>query len=168
MKTQKLDDGSSMPILVIRPSIVGAMWKDPLPGWTDNINGATGVFAAVSQIIISRNRKQKNKTFYYFNKSYLRYKCQFLKYIVRVQIQVGKGVLTNMCGSESSKADIIPVDIVANMIIVATAHYIYKKQVAFLNYNNNSEIRYNAKDHSRCLYMLTKDLLKLTFELFSI
>ncbi|VDO87465.1 unnamed protein product [Haemonchus placei] len=80
-QTQLVEDAKQLPVIIIRPSIVGAMWKDPLPGWTDNINGPTGIFAAV-----------------------------------------GKGVLTNMCGSESSKADIIPVDIVANMIIVAAAH----------------------------------------------
>uniref|UniRef100_A0A0K0DP35 Fatty acyl-CoA reductase n=1 Tax=Angiostrongylus cantonensis TaxID=6313 RepID=A0A0K0DP35_ANGCA len=80
-ETQLVEDAKHLPVIIIRPSIVGAMWKDPLPGWTDNINGPTGIFAAV-----------------------------------------GKGVLTNMCGSISSKADIIPVDIVANMIIVAAAH----------------------------------------------
>ncbi|ETN87152.1 hypothetical protein NECAME_00011, partial [Necator americanus] len=80
-ETQLVEDAKQLPVIIIRPSIVGAMWKDPLPGWTDNINGPTGIFAAV-----------------------------------------GKGVLTNMCGSVHSKADIIPVDIVANMIIVAAAH----------------------------------------------
>ncbi|WKY16342.1 hypothetical protein Q1695_001201 [Nippostrongylus brasiliensis] len=80
-ETQLVEDAKQLPVIIIRPSIVGAMWKDPLPGWTDNINGPTGIFAAV-----------------------------------------GKGVLTNMCGSTTSKADIIPVDIVANMIIVAAAH----------------------------------------------
>ncbi|KAK6032627.1 NAD-binding protein [Ostertagia ostertagi] len=80
-ETQLVEDAKQLPVIIIRPSIVGAMWRDPLPGWTDNINGPTGIFAAV-----------------------------------------GKGVLTNMCGSASSKADIIPVDIVANMIIVAASH----------------------------------------------
>ncbi|KAJ1355437.1 hypothetical protein KIN20_012834 [Parelaphostrongylus tenuis] len=80
-ETQLVEDAKHLPVIIIRPSIVGAMWKDPLPGWTDNINGPTGIFAAV-----------------------------------------GKGVLTNMCGNVNSIADIIPVDIVANMIIVAAAH----------------------------------------------
>ncbi|KJH41682.1 NAD-binding protein [Dictyocaulus viviparus] len=80
-ETQLVDDAKQLPVIIIRPSIVGAMWKDPLPGWTDNVNGPTGIFAAV-----------------------------------------GKGVLTNMCGSGNSKADIIPVDVVANMIVVAAAH----------------------------------------------
>ncbi|VDM74942.1 unnamed protein product [Strongylus vulgaris] len=80
-ESQLVEDAKQLPVIIIRPSIVGAMWRDPLPGWTDNINGPSGIFAAV-----------------------------------------GKGVLTNMCGSAHVKADIIPVDIVANMIIVAAAH----------------------------------------------
>jgi fatty acyl-CoA reductase len=80
-ETQILEDAKKLPLIIVRPSIIGAIWKEPLPGWTDNINGPTGIFAGV-----------------------------------------GKGVLTNMCGSKSSKADIIPVDIVSNMMIVAAAH----------------------------------------------
>ncbi|CAI5456164.1 unnamed protein product [Caenorhabditis angaria] len=80
-ETQMEVDSSGLPVIIIRPSIVGAMWGGPLPGWTDNINGPTGIFTAV-----------------------------------------GKGVLTNMCGSVESKADIIPVDVVANMIIVAAGY----------------------------------------------
>ncbi|EFO89929.1 hypothetical protein GCK72_023845 [Caenorhabditis remanei] len=74
-------EAKDIPVIIIRPSIVGAMWQGPLPGWTDNINGPTGIFTAV-----------------------------------------GRGVLTNMCGSSESKADIIPVDVVANMIIAAASH----------------------------------------------
>uniref|UniRef100_A0A7E5A1W6 Fatty acyl-CoA reductase n=1 Tax=Panagrellus redivivus TaxID=6233 RepID=A0A7E5A1W6_PANRE len=80
-ESQLLEDAKDLPIIMIRPSIIGAMWREPLPGWTDNVNGPTGIIAAV-----------------------------------------GKGVLTNMCGSVVSKADIIPVDIVSNMMIVAGAH----------------------------------------------
>lgn len=80
-ETQLVDDAKDLPIIIIRPSIIGSIWREPLPGWTDNVNGATGIFAGV-----------------------------------------GKGVLTNMCGSNKSKADIIPVDIVSNMLIVAAAH----------------------------------------------
>lgn len=74
-------EAKDLPVIIIRPSIVGAMWQGPLPGWTDNINGPTGIFTAV-----------------------------------------GRGVLTNMCGSSESKADIIPVDIVANTIITAASY----------------------------------------------
>lgn len=80
-EVQLAEDGRQLPLIIIRPSIIGAMWREPLPGWTDNINGPSGIFAA----------------------------C-------------GKGVLTNMCGSSCAKADIIPVDVVSNLMIVAAAH----------------------------------------------
>jgi fatty acyl-CoA reductase len=80
-ETQLLEDAKDLPVIILRPSIIGAIWREPLPGWTDNLNGPTGIFAAV-----------------------------------------GKGVLTNMCGSGNSKADIIPVDICSNAMIVAAAH----------------------------------------------
>ena len=33
-----------LPIIIVRPSIIGAIWKEPLPGWIDNVNGPTGWF----------------------------------------------------------------------------------------------------------------------------
>ncbi|KAI1705669.1 male sterility protein domain-containing protein [Ditylenchus destructor] len=80
-ESQLMEDAQGLPLIIVRPSIIGAIWKEPLPGWTDNVNGPTGMFVAV-----------------------------------------GKGVLTNMCGSVKSKADMIPVDIVSSCLIVAAAH----------------------------------------------
>jgi len=37
--------------------------------------------------------------------------------------QVGKGLMTNMCGSNRAKADIIPVDVVANALIVSAGAF---------------------------------------------
>ena len=36
------DEGGSIPLVIVRPSIVTPAWKEPLPGWTDNINGPSG------------------------------------------------------------------------------------------------------------------------------
>lgn len=33
-----------MPVCIVRPSIVVSTWKDPMPGWVDNLNGPTGLF----------------------------------------------------------------------------------------------------------------------------
>jgi len=41
-----LEQGEGLPIVIMRPSIVTAAWKEPFPGWVDNFNGATGVLAA--------------------------------------------------------------------------------------------------------------------------
>ncbi|XP_054280095.1 putative fatty acyl-CoA reductase CG5065 [Macrosteles quadrilineatus] len=32
-----------LPIIIFRPSIVVSTWKDPVPGWLDNLNGPVGV-----------------------------------------------------------------------------------------------------------------------------
>lgn len=46
-ESQLLLEAGDLPLIIVRPSIIGAMWRDPLPGWTDNVNGPTGLFAAV-------------------------------------------------------------------------------------------------------------------------
>ncbi|XP_012263712.2 fatty acyl-CoA reductase 1-like [Athalia rosae] len=33
----------SLPIVIVRPSIVSASWKEPQPGWVDNFNGPTAL-----------------------------------------------------------------------------------------------------------------------------
>nr|CAD7198679.1 unnamed protein product [Timema douglasi] len=41
-----------MPVLILRPSIVVPVWKEPLPGWTDNINGPTGLLIGAGKGVI--------------------------------------------------------------------------------------------------------------------
>lgn len=41
-----------MPVVIIRPSIVIPIWKEPLPGWTDNINGPTGLLIGAGKGVI--------------------------------------------------------------------------------------------------------------------
>ena len=36
------DQASDLPVVIMRPSIVVASIKEPLPGWVDNLNGPTG------------------------------------------------------------------------------------------------------------------------------
>merc|ERR1719481_111634 len=33
-----------LPVSIVRPSIVVSSWKEPVPGWVDNLNGPTGLF----------------------------------------------------------------------------------------------------------------------------
>lgn len=39
-----------IPLVIIRPSIVTASLKEPIPGWVDNLNGPTG--SLQSQMIL--------------------------------------------------------------------------------------------------------------------
>ena len=42
----------NLPCAIIRPSIVGASWREPFPGWIDNFNGPTALFAAMGKGIL--------------------------------------------------------------------------------------------------------------------
>ncbi|XP_049767217.1 fatty acyl-CoA reductase 1 [Schistocerca cancellata] len=41
-----------LPVLILRPSVVIPIWKEPLPGWTDNINGPTGLLIGAGKGVI--------------------------------------------------------------------------------------------------------------------
>ncbi|KDR11035.1 Putative fatty acyl-CoA reductase [Zootermopsis nevadensis] len=41
-----------LPTIILRPSIVIPVWNEPLPGWTDNINGPTGILIGAGKGII--------------------------------------------------------------------------------------------------------------------
>lgn len=41
-----VEEGGSLPVAIVRPSIVTAAWREPIPGWIDNINGPTGLVLA--------------------------------------------------------------------------------------------------------------------------
>uniref|UniRef100_A0AAY4CA47 Fatty acyl-CoA reductase n=1 Tax=Denticeps clupeoides TaxID=299321 RepID=A0AAY4CA47_9TELE len=47
---------SKINIGIIRPSIVGASWQEPFPGWIDNFNGPSGVFIAAGKGILRTMR----------------------------------------------------------------------------------------------------------------
>jgi fatty acyl-CoA reductase len=51
-ETVLLKEAGSLPISIVRPSIVVAAWKEPMPGWVDNLNGPTGILAAFGSGIL--------------------------------------------------------------------------------------------------------------------
>ncbi|XP_076450257.1 fatty acyl-CoA reductase 1-like [Babylonia areolata] len=48
-ETLLLEEAKGLPVAIIRPSIVGASWEEPLPGWVDNLNGPTGLLVAIGK-----------------------------------------------------------------------------------------------------------------------
>lgn len=44
-----IEESGDLPVAIVRPSIVGASWEEPVPGWVDNLNGPTGLLAAVGK-----------------------------------------------------------------------------------------------------------------------
>uniref|UniRef100_A0A8D3DJ94 Fatty acyl-CoA reductase n=1 Tax=Scophthalmus maximus TaxID=52904 RepID=A0A8D3DJ94_SCOMX len=49
-------EAGDMNVAIIRPSIVGASWKEPFPGWIDNFNGPSGIFIAAGKGILRTMR----------------------------------------------------------------------------------------------------------------
>lgn len=47
-----ITEGAGLPIAIVRPSIVGATWKEPFPGWIDNYNGPSGLAIATGRGIL--------------------------------------------------------------------------------------------------------------------
>jgi len=45
-------EAGSLPVAIVRPSIVVAAWKEPLPGWVDNLNGPTGLIAGAGKGVL--------------------------------------------------------------------------------------------------------------------
>ncbi|CAM1304655.1 FAR2 (predicted) [Pycnogonum litorale] len=88
------EDGKQLPIAIIRPSIVGASWKEPMPGWIDNYNGPTGTMLAISS-----------------------------------------GLLRSLLIDLDRFTDIVPVDIVVNMMIAAAWYTAAQRSENILVYN---------------------------------
>ncbi|XP_064601649.1 fatty acyl-CoA reductase 1-like [Liolophura sinensis] len=46
------EERGDIPVAIVRPSIVGATWLEPVPGWVDNFNGPTGLLAAIGKGVL--------------------------------------------------------------------------------------------------------------------
>ncbi|KAG7274828.1 hypothetical protein CRUP_038801 [Coryphaenoides rupestris] len=49
-------EAGNLNVAIVRPSIVGASWKEPFPGWIDNFNGPSGIFIAAGKGILRTMR----------------------------------------------------------------------------------------------------------------
>ncbi|NXG10505.1 FACR1 reductase, partial [Sakesphorus luctuosus] len=81
-------------IAIIRPSIVGASWHEPFPGWIDNFNGTSGLIIAA-----------------------------------------GKGILRTIIANNEAVADMIPVDVAANLTLAAGWYTAVHRPKNMLVYN---------------------------------
>ncbi|EFA05233.2 putative fatty acyl-CoA reductase CG5065 [Tribolium castaneum] len=46
------DEMENLPTIILRPSVIIPIWKEPLPGWTDNINGPIGLLIGAGKGVI--------------------------------------------------------------------------------------------------------------------
>ncbi|XP_065348947.1 putative fatty acyl-CoA reductase CG5065 isoform X1 [Cloeon dipterum] len=98
--SEKMD---KIPSIILRPSVIIPIWKEPIAGWTDNINGPTGILIAA-----------------------------------------GKGVLRTMWCKSNTYADFVPVDIVANAILLSTWNYVGRKDHEKRVYNLTSSAEFKV------------------------
>ncbi|TYZ62420.1 hypothetical protein PybrP1_008662 [[Pythium] brassicae (nom. inval.)] len=70
--------GDALPLVLHRPTIIGASWKEPVPGWIDQIAGVGAIFVAAAM-----------------------------------------GVLTILPGNPRNIADVVPVDMAVNNLLLA-------------------------------------------------
>ncbi|KAK6633631.1 hypothetical protein RUM43_001220 [Polyplax serrata] len=49
---EAIESDPPFPAVIARPSIVVPIWREPLPGWTDNINGPTGLLIGAGKGVI--------------------------------------------------------------------------------------------------------------------
>ncbi|XP_022646381.1 fatty acyl-CoA reductase 1-like isoform X2 [Varroa jacobsoni] len=47
-----VEEGRGIPIVILRPSIVTAAWREPLAGWVDNFNGPAGFVIATGKGVL--------------------------------------------------------------------------------------------------------------------
>jgi len=74
-------EASDLPVVIVRPSTIGAAWKEPFSGWVEKSSGPCDLFIAV-----------------------------------------GRGYLRSMKGEGQAVLDIIPVDVVVNLLITSAWH----------------------------------------------
>ncbi|GMS93363.1 hypothetical protein PENTCL1PPCAC_15538, partial [Pristionchus entomophagus] len=47
-------DAMGLPVLIFRPSVIGPIWHDGIPGWADTFQGASAMFSAMGTGAIAR------------------------------------------------------------------------------------------------------------------
>ncbi|KAL4225214.1 Fatty acyl-CoA reductase 2 [Mactra antiquata] len=56
------EEHGSIPTAIFRPSIVGATYMEPIGGWVDNVNGPTGLLAAIGKGVLRIMKGDFNAT----------------------------------------------------------------------------------------------------------
>lgn len=79
------------PLIIFRPTIIGASWKEPMPGWIDQVAAAGAIF-----------------------------------------LSAGMGVLSMLPGDPRNIADIVPVDLAVNCMLLSICAKIYEHKSSCL------------------------------------
>ena len=47
-----VNDGEGLPLAIVRPSIVCGAWREPIPGWVDNLFAFTGLLVGMGKGVL--------------------------------------------------------------------------------------------------------------------
>ncbi|KAK9738284.1 Male sterility protein [Popillia japonica] len=103
----------TLPIVIMRPTIITPIWKEPLPGWTDNVNGIVGMFLAFGKGILRTMPAEPNIALDLITVDVV---------IVGMFLAFGKGILRTMPAEPNIALDLITVDVVADNILALGAY----------------------------------------------
>jgi fatty acyl-CoA reductase len=53
-------EAGNLPVVIVRPSLIGASWKEPFSGWVEKSSGPCDLFIAVSSCL-------RETSFYFLN-----------------------------------------------------------------------------------------------------
>ncbi|XP_013401149.1 fatty acyl-CoA reductase 1-like [Lingula anatina] len=53
-------EAKDLPLAIVRPSIVGAAWREPVSGWIDNLNGPGGLYVAAGKGLLKISKGDPN------------------------------------------------------------------------------------------------------------
>lgn len=106
----------TLPICIVRPSIITASISEPYKGWIDNIYGITGEF-------ITEYFPNLNLCFHMFG-----------LLTIGIMLEISRGTISSIICNRDCLIDVIPADLTANMIIAA-AWYNQNKRSLYSLYN---------------------------------
>jgi fatty acyl-CoA reductase len=92
-----------LPTLIVRPSIVGACYRDPMPGWTDTLSALGGLGFAAGLGILNYANTKITRIFDLIPADFVCHNT-----IVGTALQAGKPTLTVV---HASSSDSNPIDI---------------------------------------------------------
>ncbi|KAL8601936.1 hypothetical protein ACOMHN_008428 [Nucella lapillus] len=101
-----MEEAKGLPMAIVRPSIVGASWLEPLPGWVDNLNGPTGMLVAIGKGLLRCMIGNHNAT------------ADLIPVDIATNAMIAATWYTGVV-----KAELIPVDIIATNAMIAAAWY---------------------------------------------
>ncbi|GFO50602.1 fatty acyl-coa reductase [Plakobranchus ocellatus] len=140
-----VEESKGLPVAIVRPSIVGASWSEPVPGWVDNLNGPTGLLvAALAEYLLVEESKGLPVAIVRPSIVGASWSEPVPGWVDNLNgptgllVAIGKGLLFIMHGDGYCTADVIPVDTATNAMIAVAWYTAIERPRDVLIYNVTS------------------------------